>query len=289
MAITSVNPATGELLRTFEPDSGAEIERKLALAATAFSTLRRSSLGERAALMVRAAEILENGKDRFGRLMTLEMGKTLRSARDEAAKCALACRYYAENAERLLADERGRYQRRAQLRAVPAARAGAGDHAVELPVLAGVPVRRARAHGGERRPAQACLECAAMRAGDREYLPRGGFSRGRIPDAADRFARSGARDRRRAREGRHAHRQRAGGQPGGRARRKAHQEDRARTRRQRSVYRNAERRSRRRGDGPRWPHASSTTASPVSQPSGSWWRSRLPRRSNSASSRPWKP
>ena len=55
--------------------------------------------------MLRAAEILETEKETFGRLMTTEMGKTLRSAVDEAVKCASGCRYYAENAERFLADE----------------------------------------------------------------------------------------------------------------------------------------------------------------------------------------
>jgi len=60
---------------------------------------------ERARLMTRAAEILEAGQDQFGRLMTSEMGKPLQAARQEAAKCASACRYYAAHAERLLADE----------------------------------------------------------------------------------------------------------------------------------------------------------------------------------------
>jgi succinate-semialdehyde dehydrogenase/glutarate-semialdehyde dehydrogenase len=105
MAIASVNPATGETLRTFQPLAAAELERKLALAAETFRVYRRTSFAERARMMFRAAEILEAEKDAFGRMMTLEMGKTLRSARDEAAKCAWACRYYAENAERLLANE----------------------------------------------------------------------------------------------------------------------------------------------------------------------------------------
>jgi succinate-semialdehyde dehydrogenase/glutarate-semialdehyde dehydrogenase len=101
----SVNPATGAVLRTFEPDGPAEVERKLALAAAAFREHRWSPFAERSRAMLRAAEILEQGIDRFGGIMTAEMGKTIRSARDEAAKCAWACRYYAENAERLLAGE----------------------------------------------------------------------------------------------------------------------------------------------------------------------------------------
>jgi succinate-semialdehyde dehydrogenase/glutarate-semialdehyde dehydrogenase len=105
MAIASINPATGETLGVFQPLAPAGIDRKLALAAGTFRAYRRTPFAERARMMFRAAGILEAEKDAFGRLMTLEMGKTLASARDEAAKCAWACRYYAENAERLLADE----------------------------------------------------------------------------------------------------------------------------------------------------------------------------------------
>jgi succinate-semialdehyde dehydrogenase/glutarate-semialdehyde dehydrogenase len=105
MPIATINPATGETLRTFPALSSAEIEEKLARAAAAFRTHRRTTFAERAGAMQRAAEILESGKERFGRLMTAEMGKTLRSAVEEALKCAWGCRYYAENAERLLADE----------------------------------------------------------------------------------------------------------------------------------------------------------------------------------------
>jgi succinate-semialdehyde dehydrogenase / glutarate-semialdehyde dehydrogenase len=103
--IASINPATGELLRTFEPLSDAQIEQKLQLAASTFPNFRGLSFAERARMMNRAAEILEADKDEIARLMTTEMGKTFRSAVDEAVKCAWACRYYAENAERFLADE----------------------------------------------------------------------------------------------------------------------------------------------------------------------------------------
>ncbi len=105
MAIQSVNPSSGELLETFQPDGPDEVERKIALASARFRDWRRVSFADRARLMTRAAEILEQGKDRFGRIMTAEMGKPIQSARDEAGKCAWACRHYAENAERLLAGE----------------------------------------------------------------------------------------------------------------------------------------------------------------------------------------
>jgi succinate-semialdehyde dehydrogenase / glutarate-semialdehyde dehydrogenase len=105
MAIASTNPATGELLKSFEALSPDQIEQKLQLATSAFQRHRRTSFAERARMMLCAAEILEKEKDECARLMTLEMGKTLRSAAAEAAKSASGCRYYAENAERFLADE----------------------------------------------------------------------------------------------------------------------------------------------------------------------------------------
>jgi succinate-semialdehyde dehydrogenase / glutarate-semialdehyde dehydrogenase len=105
MPIATTNPATGELIRVFDPNSSAEVDAKIQKAHEAFHAHRRTSFADRAAKMRRAAEILEKEKDRWARLMTLEMGKTLKSAGDEAAKCALACRYYADNAEHFLADE----------------------------------------------------------------------------------------------------------------------------------------------------------------------------------------
>ena len=105
MAIATTNPATGELLKSFEPLTPAQIESKLHLASSAFQSHRRTSFAERARMMMRAADLLEKEKDECARLMTLEMGKTLRSAVAEASKCAAGCRFYAENAERFLADE----------------------------------------------------------------------------------------------------------------------------------------------------------------------------------------
>ena len=105
MAIATINPFTGQLLKTFEPLSDAQIDQKLQCASEAFSKYRRLPFAERARMMAKAADILDGEKDAFGRLMTTEMGKPFRAAVDEAAKCAWACRHYAENAQRFLADE----------------------------------------------------------------------------------------------------------------------------------------------------------------------------------------
>jgi succinate-semialdehyde dehydrogenase/glutarate-semialdehyde dehydrogenase len=105
MAIATTNPATGEVLKTFEPLTAAELEQKLQLAASAFQDHRRTSFADRAMRMMRVAEILEKEKEECARLMTLEMGKPVKAAVAEALKSATGCRYYAENAERFLADE----------------------------------------------------------------------------------------------------------------------------------------------------------------------------------------
>ena len=105
MGITTINPATGETLKTFAELTNEQIETKLQLAAAVFKTQRQASFADRARSMTRAAEILENEKQQFGKLMTIEMGKPIKAAIGEAEKCAWVCRYYAENAERHLADE----------------------------------------------------------------------------------------------------------------------------------------------------------------------------------------
>ena len=105
MPIATTNPTTGETLETFSALTDDELEAKLALAERAFREHRRTSFAERAGRMRRAAEILEAEKHELARTMTTEMGKTLASAVAEVEKCAKTCRYYAENAERFLADE----------------------------------------------------------------------------------------------------------------------------------------------------------------------------------------
>jgi succinate-semialdehyde dehydrogenase/glutarate-semialdehyde dehydrogenase len=101
----SKNPATGDVLAQFEELTPRQVDDKLARGHAAFLRHRRAPFAERAAAMRRAGEILEADKQRFATLMTQEMGKTLKSAVAEAEKCAWVCRYYAEHAERQLADE----------------------------------------------------------------------------------------------------------------------------------------------------------------------------------------
>jgi succinate-semialdehyde dehydrogenase/glutarate-semialdehyde dehydrogenase len=103
--LSSINPATGETFARFEELNDGELEARLARAAERFRTWRSLPVAHRAALMARAAEVLEAQKERLGRTMTLEMGKTLKAAIGEVEKCAWVCRYYAENGERFLADE----------------------------------------------------------------------------------------------------------------------------------------------------------------------------------------
>src|SRR5580765_7112324 len=105
MPIATINPATGEVVKTFQPLTEADIEKKLQLAVKIFRSERKTPFAVRAERMRKAAEIIERDKDKFGHLMTLEMGKTYKSAVAEALKCTTACRYYAEHAERFMADE----------------------------------------------------------------------------------------------------------------------------------------------------------------------------------------
>lgn len=105
MSIQSINPATGKLIKEYQALTSAQIEEKIGLADQTFQTYRKIPYQERGICMSQAAEILEKEADRLGRLMTIEMGKPVKAAVEEAKKCAWACRYYAENAEQFLKDE----------------------------------------------------------------------------------------------------------------------------------------------------------------------------------------
>ncbi|WP_255946241.1 NADP-dependent succinic semialdehyde dehydrogenase [Streptomyces odontomachi] len=105
MPIATVNPATGETLKTYEALGPEEIEQRLASADTAFAAYRNTTFGDRAILLGRAAELLEEDAQDVARTMTTEMGKPITQARAEVAKCVKAMRWYAGRAESLLADE----------------------------------------------------------------------------------------------------------------------------------------------------------------------------------------
>jgi succinate-semialdehyde dehydrogenase/glutarate-semialdehyde dehydrogenase len=105
MAIQSINPANGELLRSYEPLDAQALGQKIALAADSFRSYRSISMEDRARWMRKLAGILEYESADLARLMTLEMGKPYKAAQQEALKCATVCRYYADHAAKMLADE----------------------------------------------------------------------------------------------------------------------------------------------------------------------------------------
>jgi len=103
MAIATTNPATGEVVKTFDALTESEVQDRLERAAIAFRSYRRTSYAERSGWMRATADLLDAEADSIAALMTLEMGKTLKAAKAEVGKCASGCRYYAKHAERLLA------------------------------------------------------------------------------------------------------------------------------------------------------------------------------------------
>jgi succinate-semialdehyde dehydrogenase/glutarate-semialdehyde dehydrogenase len=105
MAIATTNPATGEVLKTFEPMPEPQIEQRIAGAADGFEALRRTTFAQRAEWLREAGRILDGESDGIARVMTTEMGKTLKSAKAEVAKCATACLFFAEHAAGYLATE----------------------------------------------------------------------------------------------------------------------------------------------------------------------------------------
>jgi succinate-semialdehyde dehydrogenase/glutarate-semialdehyde dehydrogenase len=106
MTIASINPATGERLGEFTVLSDGEIEARLSKAESAFDSYRRTRALDRAAILQAAADILETDTESFARIITLEMGKPISAAREEVRKCATGCRYFAENGERFLEEQK---------------------------------------------------------------------------------------------------------------------------------------------------------------------------------------
>jgi succinate-semialdehyde dehydrogenase/glutarate-semialdehyde dehydrogenase len=105
MGIATINPANGQTLKTFQIQSAADIDNALSRARDAFAKHRRTSFADRATKMRKVAALLNKECRELGQLMTIEMGKPIKAAVAEAEKCASACNYYADNAERFLADQ----------------------------------------------------------------------------------------------------------------------------------------------------------------------------------------
>jgi succinate-semialdehyde dehydrogenase / glutarate-semialdehyde dehydrogenase len=105
MAIATTNPATGEVLKSFQPHTAEEVDAALARAQAAFTTLRGTTFAERAEWLTAAGAILDDEVDATAAIMTTEMGKTRAAAKAEVSKCAAACRFFAEHAAGYLADE----------------------------------------------------------------------------------------------------------------------------------------------------------------------------------------
>jgi succinate-semialdehyde dehydrogenase / glutarate-semialdehyde dehydrogenase len=103
--IATVNPTTGEVVKTFAEMPGEQVDRAIGDAVDAYGPLRATSFAERAGWMNAAADILDDERDEIAQMMTTEMGKTLAAAKAEAQKCGTAARFYAANAERFMADE----------------------------------------------------------------------------------------------------------------------------------------------------------------------------------------
>jgi succinate-semialdehyde dehydrogenase/glutarate-semialdehyde dehydrogenase len=105
VSIATINPATGETIRTFDPLGEHEITERIALAAETFASYRKTSFEQRWRWMHAAASELEAQAGDIAALMTTEMGKTLAAAEAEVTKCAKAARFYADHAEAFLADQ----------------------------------------------------------------------------------------------------------------------------------------------------------------------------------------
>jgi len=106
MAIQTINPTTEETVKTFEEFSHEKVNEIIASTHKAFLDWRETSFTERAELMHKAADILRERKRELGEIMTLEMGKPIKQAIAEAEKCAWVCDYYADNAEKILSEEK---------------------------------------------------------------------------------------------------------------------------------------------------------------------------------------
>ena len=105
MAIESRNPFNNEVIKEFEEEGEKQIINKIELAENTYQDWKKTSFTHRKELMFKTSVLLRDRKEHYASLMTMEMGKAKREAIAEIEKCALACDYYAENAEKFLSDK----------------------------------------------------------------------------------------------------------------------------------------------------------------------------------------
>ena len=103
--LQSVNPANLQTIKTYPQMQPSAVNKILDLTNRAFEEWKDTSFDHRSKLMINAADVLRSNKEEYSKLMTLEMGKPISQSRAEVEKCAWVCEYYAENAEKFLADE----------------------------------------------------------------------------------------------------------------------------------------------------------------------------------------
>ena len=274
MAIATINPATGETLKTFEPLSEAALEERLARAAAAWAGYRLTTPEQRAGWLRAAADVLD-GDARHGRRADDHRdGQDAGLGEGRGGQVRQGLRYYAEHGPAMPAPTSRptptRWARARPTSSLPADRRGAGDHAVELPAVAGDALRRPGAHGGQRRPAQARQQRAADRAVPGGAVRPGRLPGRRVPDAADRLdARSSGCSATTGCAAATLTGSDAGRPVGRRDRRRRAEEDRAGARRQRPVHRHAVGRPRDGRARSPSPRAARTTGRAASPPSAS--------------------
>ena len=156
MAIATINPATGQTVQTFIAHSQVEVNAKLDLAQETFRSFRALTFAQRGQWLRRAADILEQRQEEWAVLMTLEMGKPVQQAIAEVKKCALVCRFYADQAEGFLADE-----------------------------VVVTDASRSFIDGWECGLAQTRFQCPSMCPGDRRNFPNCRISRGSVSNPID--------------------------------------------------------------------------------------------------------
>lgn len=105
MEFRSINPYNGEVIETFKPHTDGEIETILEKANESFDKWRKTSFAQRAEVLTKTADVLLKNLEQYAKTITLEMGKPIVEARAEVKKCAWVCEFYAQNAEKFLANE----------------------------------------------------------------------------------------------------------------------------------------------------------------------------------------